>query len=184
MDEVDNSYAQTPMLEPFMYCSIPDRLRYHAKNTPDKAAFIIHSSSGDRNVYTCEEIFEQSLIFAKGLVQLGIEKGDTIGLAFHNSLEWIVSTFGIQMAGGIPLYMSYKYKDGRDIIQVLQISKNCKALIMDYGKADLLKNIVDFEAAEFKSNCLPSLKFVALNKRPTFSKGCMLLKDISDLGQK
>ncbi|XP_052089274.1 putative acyl--CoA ligase YdaB [Mytilus californianus] len=121
MDNFSISYDQLPMTEPFMHCTIPDRIQYYATNSPDKAAFIIHSKSGSREVITCENLYQQSQTFARGLVHLGIKKSDTIGLFFPNSKEWLVSTFGILMAGAVPLHMSFKYKDGRDIIPVLQI---------------------------------------------------------------
>ncbi|CAC5402854.1 unnamed protein product [Mytilus coruscus] len=174
MDHFSVSYDQLPMTEPFMYCTIPDRIQYYATNSPDKAAFIIHSKSGSREVITCEDLYQQSQTFAKGLVHLGIKKSDTIG--------------------AVPLHMSFKYKDGRDIIPVLQVPGNCKAILManekDSSIRDFLDNILkrsksNTEKTELKKECLiPSLKFVALENSITGFEDCCTISDISSIGTK
>ncbi|VDI15959.1 fatty-acyl-CoA synthase [Mytilus galloprovincialis] len=194
MDHFSLSYDQLPMTEPFMHCTIPDRIQYYATDSPNKAAFIIHSTSGSREVITCKDLYQQSQTFAKGLVHLGIKKNDTIGLSFPNSKEWLVSTFGILMAGAVPLHMAFKYKDGRDIIPVLQIPGNCKAILManekDSSIRDFLDNILTRSETETKKmelkkeRLIPSLKFVALDNSITGFEDCCTISDILSTGTK
>ncbi|XP_071136698.1 medium-chain acyl-CoA ligase ACSF2, mitochondrial-like [Mytilus edulis] len=194
MDHFSLSYDQLPMTEPYMYCTIPDRLQYYATDTPNKAAFIIHSKSGSREVITCKDLYQQSQTFAKGLVHLGIKKNDTIGLSFPNSKEWLFSTFGILMAGAVPLHMTFKYKYGRDIIPVLQIPGNCKAILManekDNSIRDFLDNILTRSETETKKmelkkeRPIPSLKFVALDNSITGFEDCCTISDILITGTK
>ena len=76
-----------------------------AQKYPDNIAFV-----HENNKLTYRELNEQTYRLARGLNSLGIKKGDRVVLLLHNSLEFIVSYYGILKAGAtvIPLNPLYK----------------------------------------------------------------------------
>lgn len=168
MDCEESSYVSTPVDTPFLNSTIGDRLQYHAVATPNKTAFVICAFNGERDEITSLEIYELSLAFAKGLVQLGLCKGDTVGLSFGNNRNWLIATFGCQMMGAVPVYFNCRFEDGRDALPILKFPENCSAIIMesiDEKHVKFIENIVDtFNKADGKlfvsSIVLPTLRFV------------------------
>ncbi|MDQ6599872.1 long-chain fatty acid--CoA ligase [Bacillus salipaludis] len=86
-----------------------------AKNYPDKIA--IHFMGKEM---TYKKLYEESLVFAGYLQDLGISKGDRVAIMLPNTPQSIVAYYAILMAGGIvvqtnPLYtereLEYQMKD-------------------------------------------------------------------------
>ncbi|MGG1397807.1 AMP-binding protein [Bacillus salipaludis] len=86
-----------------------------AKNYPDKIA--IHFMGKEM---TYKKLYEESLVFAGYLQDLGISKGDRIAIMLPNTPQSVVAYYAILMAGGIvvqtnPLYtereLEYQMKD-------------------------------------------------------------------------
>lgn len=111
--------------------TIGGRLKHHASIRSDKTAFTIRPAKGTRDVISCHEIYEQSLSFAAGLFQKGLRKGDTVGISFFNSRQWLIATFGCQIIGAIPFHFKFRSENGKEVIQILQILGNCTAIILD-----------------------------------------------------
>ncbi len=81
-------------------------LRIHAKRTPNKIAIIYYG----REV-TYRELDESSDRFANYLLDLGLVKGDRIGLFLGNSPQYAIAHFGIQKMGGIVCPISPLFKE-------------------------------------------------------------------------
>lgn len=47
------------------------------------------------------ELYEQGLDLATGLIHLGVQPGDHIGLFSDNRVEWILADYGIQLSGAV-----------------------------------------------------------------------------------
>ena len=86
-----------------------------AKNYPDKIA--IHFMGKEM---TYKKLYEESLVFAGYLQDLGISKGDRVAIMLPNTPQSVVAYYAILMAGGIvvqtnPLYtereLEYQMKD-------------------------------------------------------------------------
>ncbi len=71
-------------------------LEYSAKKYPEKEAFVYKENST-----TYAELEKKSSSLALKLSQMGVKKGDRIGLFLGKSLEMIISLFGILKVGGI-----------------------------------------------------------------------------------
>ena len=68
---------------------------------------LIHHLEGERWVtHSWADVRRDVLAVASGLVEAGIQPGDTVILISENRLEWILCDFGIQAAGAItvPIY--------------------------------------------------------------------------------
>jgi long-chain acyl-CoA synthetase len=52
--------------------------------------------------FTWQEYYAQVKFFSLGLISLGMQKGDTVGIIGDNEPEWFWGEFAVQSAGGIP----------------------------------------------------------------------------------
>ena len=78
-----------------------DHLLHHllenaARQHPEKVAFVCKENS-----ITYAELERKSSGLALKLTQMGVKRGDRIGIYLGKSLEMIISLFGILKAGGI-----------------------------------------------------------------------------------
>ena len=81
-------------------------LEYQKKNYPLEKAFG-SKLSGDWKFYSTDDMMNKSMELASGMIDLGIEKGDKVGVvAYVNRPEWIVAELACQYLGviSVPLY--------------------------------------------------------------------------------
>jgi len=81
-------------------------LRIHALRTPEKTAINYY---GRKISY--DEFEKSSDKFARYLLQLGLQKGDRVGLYLGNSPQYAIAHFGIQKMGGIVCPCSPLFKE-------------------------------------------------------------------------
>lgn len=115
------------------YLTYPELLRRRASEKPEKAGYIFLDGENRRTVLSFGELYTKSAKFAKNLVHLGVKKGDIVGLSGGNGPEWLIANFGIQLAGGCPLFFTFLRKDGGDIVELFRSIGNVKLLIFDPG---------------------------------------------------
>ena len=82
-------------------------LRKAAEEYPEKVAVIAPEAGGKEYSYRWLE--ETSSVLAASLSRVGLESGDRIALWMKNSLEYILSFYGILKAGGIVVPVSTHY---------------------------------------------------------------------------
>jgi len=75
-----------------------------AQHNPEGEAIIF----GDRRI-TWKALVSRIFRIANGLVKLGVRRGDTVALMFHNTPEFIETNYGIQVAGAVPTPMNYRF---------------------------------------------------------------------------
>lgn len=104
---------------------------------------------------------------ASGLIAIGLNRGDRIGLWAPNCIEWALTQYATALAGIIQVNINPAYKTNE-----LEYSLNkvgCKAVIMsetfktqNYVKmlTDLCPEVVDSKPGELNSKKLPQLKSV------------------------
>ncbi len=91
---------------PLMPLNIADRLRQSAESWPTQRA-VVFPQGTDRlgrtawTHLTFRQLDEESEQLARGLVQLGVQKGDRIVLMVRPSLEFIALTFALFKAGAV-----------------------------------------------------------------------------------
>ena len=81
-------------------------IQYQKQNHPLEKAFG-HRINGDWKYYSTDEIIELANKVSRGLLAMGVEKGDRIALViYQNRPEWIIMDIGIQQIGAInvPVY--------------------------------------------------------------------------------
>ena len=84
----------------------------------------------------------QNLVFrfAAGLVSLGLQKGDRIGLISEGRNAWIISELGILYAGGINVPLSVKLESGNEL-KFRLVHSGSKMIIVSKGHASKVEEI-------------------------------------------
>ncbi len=75
-----------------------------AQHNPEGEAIIF----GDRRI-TWKHLVSRIFQVANALISLGVKRGETVALMFHNTPEFIEINYGIQVAGAVPSPMSYRF---------------------------------------------------------------------------
>lgn len=81
-------------------------IQYQKQNHPLEKAFG-HRINGEWKYYSTDDIIDMANKVSRGLLQLGVEKGDRIALiVYENRPEWVIMDIGIQQIGAInvPVY--------------------------------------------------------------------------------
>ena len=97
-------------MEPTRLC---DLIHFQAANFPLQRAFG-HRVDGEWKYYSTREVIELGNKVSRGLLKLGIKKGDRIGVAVtQNRPEWPILDVGIQQIGAInvPVYATITTED-------------------------------------------------------------------------
>ena len=92
-------------------------LRRAAKEYPEKVAVIEPEKGGKE--YSYHWLEENSSVLAASLAGMGVEPGDRIALWMKNSLEYILSFYGILKAGGVVVPVSTHYGE-REVLHQLR----------------------------------------------------------------
>ncbi len=123
------------------YQSIPAVLKDNAKKFAKKTA-ISYKKKGVYISLTYEDFYERILLLARGLRKFGMTPGDKVAIFSENRLDWAISDFAIQCAGGItvPIYATNTAK------QAAYVINHCEARIVfcstktQYEKLYLIKD--------------------------------------------
>ena len=163
--KLKESYVKSIEVEyKLKYRTIRDLLRYHAAERPDKIAYVFLSADGSSEKFTWKEVYNKSLEIAKSLVEFGIKRHELVAISFRACPDWLFVNFGISLAGAIPVGVSFTYKDGSDVIALMERLETCSTIFLDPGVDnetwDILMKIIDnFEkTGNLKSHKMPSLK--------------------------
>src|SRR4051794_34172388 len=119
------SYAHGAVTVPLLGETIGQNLDRTAARVPDTTALVVRSN-GIRWSY--RELVERAEAFAAGLLALGLERGDRIGIWSLNNAEWVITQFATAKAGLILVNINPSYR-----IHELDYALNkvgCKALIL------------------------------------------------------
>jgi len=79
--------------------TLPLMLRTRAKDSPDIVIQYYKDSSGAFRTKTYRQFYEEVCFLAAGLVEIGVQRGDNIGLVADNRHEWMVADFGVLSIG-------------------------------------------------------------------------------------
>ena len=79
--------------------TLPLMLRARAKETPEIGIQYYKDASGNFRTKTYRQFYEEACFVAAGLLELGVKRGDHVGLIADNRQEWMVTDFGILSIG-------------------------------------------------------------------------------------
>lgn len=113
---------------------VSDVPRLNADKVPDKTAIVFKEAK-----LTWREVEDQSNSFANALLDLGLVKGDAVGLLARNCHQWVVAYFGLVKAGCIVVPINFRLS-GQEVVVLL---RHCevKAVIAALDFQDLVDSI-------------------------------------------
>lgn len=101
-----------------------------AKNYPDKPVIIFQG-----NKITYQELHSQVQALAKGLKEMGISRGDKVGLLIANSPQFVISYFAVATLGAIIVPLNTMFK-GEELAYIIQDAQAKLLITMDnFSKA-------------------------------------------------
>jgi len=81
--------------------TLPLMLRARANETPDINIQYYKGKDGKFRSVTYRHFYEDVCFVAAGLLELGVKRGDNIGLVSDNRREWMLSDFGVLAIGAV-----------------------------------------------------------------------------------
>lgn len=113
---------------------------YHQLNSYPNANMFVTKTNGHWKGVSTQEFLNEAMEISKGLIALGVEAGDKVGIVSGTRYEWNVMDIGIQQAGAIvvPFYPNISENDYRYIFNDSGI-KIC--VIADSELNDKINNI-------------------------------------------
>ena len=137
---------------------------------PEREAIIDRK---DKTLYS--ELDEKVSQLARGLIELGVRKGDKVGLWMPNIPEWVVVYYAVARIGGVVVPMNTRYKSH----EARYILKDCEAttlFIVDQFLGIDYREMI----RELRDN-LPALKRVIVSGEA--QEAMHTFEEVSSLGQ-
>ncbi|HVK15886.1 MAG TPA: AMP-binding protein [Fimbriiglobus sp.] len=101
------SYASGPSSVPLLGETIGENLRRTTERVPDAEALVV-CSQGFRTTY--RELWNLTDRAARGLLALGVRRGDRVGVWAPNRYEWVVAQFATARIGAVLVNINPAYR--------------------------------------------------------------------------
>jgi fatty-acyl-CoA synthase len=181
MSSSEASYVHGASLEPLLGQTVGACFDACAVRFPDNDALVVPHQDIR---WSYAELKERVDAFAAGLVALGLEPGERIGIWAPNCWEWIVTQFATAKAGLILVNINPAYRLAE--LEYALDKVGCRALITaerlkssNYVAmlCELLPEIPAFEPGKLESTMLPDLKWL-IKLGPDESPGFLNFEEI------
>jgi len=165
------SYSKGPNTPELMTVCIGEVLDRTASLYPDKRALVMRHT-GSR--FTWSELRDEVERAARGLLALGVSKGDRVGIWATNCTEWVLIQFATAKIGAILVNINPQYRSS-ELDYVLKESE-CQTLILQQGFRDcdyvetlkgLAPELRESRSGALRSAHLPNLRDVIFLGRDT-----------------
>ena len=95
-----------------------DILDHYLEKYPNQDAALVSKKAGVWQKISIQEYVSQTNLISYGLMALGVEKGDNVGLVSGNRPEWNMIDFAIMQIGAVsvPIYPNISQEDYRHIL--------------------------------------------------------------------
>ena len=165
--------------------TVPDYLFSHYKNQPDRIAVsFVNTVDYSKITVTFKELYEKSTACAKSIVKLGVKRSEFVAVSLMSSPEWLYTVFGAMMAAAKPIFLSFTYSDGSDVIAMIRKLQTCSAIVLDSDNNwNILRKLVDNFDGEGHLNSvnMPSLRYLILSDKPNDNTNVLTLAKLMDL---
>ncbi len=178
------SYASGTSDQPLLFKTIGMALQDAAATWGDREALIV---CHQQVRWTYAELLAQVDAFAAGLIALGLEAGDRVGVWSPNNAEWVIAQLATARAGLIQVNINPAYRL-RELEHALEVT-DCKALILaeNFKSSDyvgmvqtLLPELEKAVPGRLRSSFFPTLTAV-ISISETAPKGFLRFGDIAGL---
>jgi len=179
------SYQYTGSTQPLLWATIGDRLKLAAQQFPDNEALV---AVWRDERYTYEHFYKICRRAAKGLIDLGVQKGDRVGIWATNYTEWVITQFSTAMIGAVLVTINPALRE-HELEYVLRDSE-CQTLILieRFKSSEYLQMFYNVfpEAKEQMPGKLHSYKFPELKNvivlSPEGKPGMYTANDVLKMG--
>ncbi|MFM2437484.1 MAG: hypothetical protein RLZ55_293, partial [Actinomycetota bacterium] len=110
--------------------------------TPDREAYRKPTSDGGWQSFTWKESYDEAQLIAAGLLSLGIELEERVGIASNTRLEWIMADLGIMLAGGATTTV-YPSTGEEDVAYILSDADVVILFAEDASQVEKVRNTRD-----------------------------------------
>ncbi|WP_045687536.1 AMP-binding protein [Hymenobacter sp. AT01-02] len=148
-----SSYLSGTSTRPLLGETIGENLRRTVTLFPDREALVV-AQQGYRATYA--ELWEQTGALAKGLLALGVQAGERVGIWSPNRYEWVVTQFGAARAGAILVNINPAYR--AEELKYALNQAGCRVLLLAAKF-----RLTDYQALleQVQSQC-PALEYVLI----------------------
>lgn len=150
------SHGEPSHVDPSRAATLTEALLLYAEQSPDKAHIYFQNEDGNEEVITYQQLLTASLQVAKGLIERGLQQGETVAIMLPTHPGFFYTFFGTLLAGGIPVPIYPPFR-----MHMLEAYAKTESRILSNAEVRIL---VTFEQAEKLSRLLqgfvPSLKTV------------------------
>jgi fatty-acyl-CoA synthase len=159
-----NSYANGSGDSPLLGVTVGQLLDDAACRWPGQDALIV-VDQGVR--WNWQELRERARTFAAGLLALGLEPGDRVGMLATNRAEWVITQFATAYAGLVLVNINPAYRTPE--LEYALKKVGCRGLITEpaFKTSDYLAMVSELspelasaEPGELRAPRLPDLRFV------------------------
>ena len=127
--EVSNlSYSHGTGPSPLLGCTVGELLDRTAARFPDTPALIVRHQN---KRYTYAQFLREVERAARGLLRLGIQKGERVGIWATNYAEWVITQFAVAKIGAILVNLNPAY--GSVEFEHALAQSGCSTLVMMRG---------------------------------------------------
>ena len=97
---------------------------------------------------------------------VGLKPGESVVVNVHTCPEWIYITFGVILAGAIPLGYDFIQNDGGDLVDTLKQLKTCAMLVLspgnNYKNWEIVTKVIDSFKPNGEATCIqaPYLRYM------------------------
>lgn len=116
--------------------SLSDFYYFPLKNQPKVDAFT-QKENGVWVSLSSKELVDKAILFSKGLLDLGVKKGDRVAVISNNRIEWHLTDLAIQQIGAVnvPIYSNINPEDYNYILN------DCGAKLVFLSDEEILNKI-------------------------------------------
>jgi long-chain acyl-CoA synthetase len=134
--------------------TLPLMLRARAKETPDIIIQYYKDKEGKYRSITYRQFYEEVCFAAAGLMELGVKRGDRVGLIADNRQEWMVTDFAILSAGAADVprgcditVQELTYILGFTACEIVfaENQKQAQKILSCKGELPVLKTLITFD---------------------------------------
>ncbi len=132
----------------------------------------------------------EARVFARGLMALGVERGEHVALWMSDSVDWMIARWAVPMIGAVLVPINTRFRDA-DVRYVLAQSDTTTLIMEDTSPGgtryvDLLAQVVPDLATQaagaWNASALPALKRV-IGRGPTIPSSMLDFEAIRDAGR-
>lgn len=109
-----------------MPANLPELFQQSAEKFGNRPAFVSKDESKSYKPVTFQEVYDLGINLAEALIDLGVSAKENVALLADNRLEWIVSDYGILMAGAADVPRGTDITDS----EIAYILNHCEAKVV------------------------------------------------------